>query len=256
MIFRPREDWQDPAQPVVGPAMQIASVELLPAHYTAANSIPDDIPPYLRSMQNDYTVNRGYSVGYNFAIDQTGEAWELRGFDIKCAANKDMNDVTIAILCMVDGADAMNDAMVARFQALAAEAQTVAGRALFVVGHRDIGSTTCPGDGIYGQVQAGILDPDDAQPEPPPTGDDDMATTVFIPTDCAAQFVGQTDRNKVATIVWWADKARTDAHIAAGAEVDDKLSLGGFTNCVLVGPLPTGDDRHEWTGAEFFRVVT
>lgn len=171
MTIRPREDWQDPGQPVVGPAMQLWSVELLPAHYTAANVIPDDVPAYLRSIQNDYTVNRGYSIGYNFAVDQTGTAWELRGFDIKCAANKDMNDVTIAVLCLVDGAEAMNPAMSATFQSVGAEAQRAVGRPLLVVGHRDIGSTACPGDGIYQQVTTGQLEPGDPTPPEP---EDDM----------------------------------------------------------------------------------
>jgi hypothetical protein len=175
MNIRPREDWQDPDQPVTGPTMNLSTVDLLPAHYTADNVIPDDIPQYLRNMQAYYLSNRGYSVGYNFAIDQTGEAWELRGFDIKCAANKDMNEVTIAVLCMVDGADAMNPAMVDTFTQLGAQAQDVVGRNLLVVGHRDIGSTSCPGDGIYGQVQAGLLEPGTpTQPEPPPSEDDPM----------------------------------------------------------------------------------
>jgi hypothetical protein len=180
--IRPRTDWQDPAQPVVGPAMVLATVDLVPAHYTAASSIPDDVPAYLRSIQNDYTVNRGYSIGYNFAIDQTGQAWECRGFDIKCAANKGMNEVTIAVLCLVDGADAMSPVMVDTFQGIAAEAERVAGTALLVVGHRDIGSTACPGDGIYHQVVTGQLDPADTPtptPTPPPTEDDDMAFIII-----------------------------------------------------------------------------
>jgi hypothetical protein len=185
---RPREDWQYPSQPVVGPAINLGKIELVPAHYTAANTVSDDTPSVLRAIQNDYTINRGYSIGYNFAVDQAGVAWELRGFDIKCAANKDMNEVTIAILCLVDGADAMNPAMVDMFQALAAEAQHATGRELLVVGHRDIGSTSCPGDGIYGQVQAGLLDPGAPTPIPPQPepGDTDMASSVLILEDANA----------------------------------------------------------------------
>lgn len=119
----------------------------------------------------------------------------------------------------------------------------------------------------YGRADTWVLDdliaecayrarwtPPDSQPLPP--AGDDMATTVFKPIDCAAQFVGTTDANGVATTVWWADKQRADAHIAAGAREDAGLSLGGFSNVVLLGPLPVGDDRHVWDGTEFFRVVT
>ncbi len=152
--------------------MSLRSVTMLPAHYTAAASVPSDTAAYLRSIQNDYTVNRGYSIGYNFALDRTGQAWECRGFDIKCAANKGMNDVTIAILCLVNGAAAMSPVMVDTYRQLGAEAQRRVGAALLVVGHRDIGATACPGDGIYGQVVAGVLDPaPDPPPQPEPTPD-------------------------------------------------------------------------------------
>lgn len=184
LTIRPRGDWQNPAQPVVGPRMVLSTITLLPAHYTAASKIPADVPAYLRSIQNDYTVNRGYSIGYNFAVDQTGTCWELRGFDIKCAANKGMNEVTIAVLCLVDGANAMNPAMVTTFRELGAEAQRRVAAALLVVGHRDIGATACPGDGIYGQVVAGLLEPATTPtpkpPDPTPPEDDDMAATFII----------------------------------------------------------------------------
>ena len=171
MIIHPRTEWQDPAMPVVGPAMRLGEVTMLPAHYTAAAVVPDATAPYLRSIQRDYTRNRGYSIGYNFAVDHDGQAWECRGFDIRCAANKGVNETTIAVLCLVDGSRPMNAAMVATFTALGAEAQWRCGRDLLVVGHRDIGVTACPGDGIYRQVVGGQLEPADIVPpvpKPPP----------------------------------------------------------------------------------------
>ena len=167
--IRPRSAWQDPAMPVKGPAMTLKTTSMIPAHYTAASTIPSDTASYLRSIQRDYTVNRGYSIGYNFAVDKAGVAWECRGFDIRCAANKGVNASTIAILCLVDGANAMNEAMVTTFRAIAAEAQNRTPQELVVVGHRDIGSTSCPGDGIYGQVKSGALDPGEAPAPTPPT---------------------------------------------------------------------------------------
>jgi N-acetylmuramoyl-L-alanine amidase len=182
VTIRPRTDWQSAAQPVVGPRMVLSTVTMFPAHYTAASTVPADTAPYLRAIQNDYTVNRGYSIGYNFAVDRAGVAWELRGFDIKCAANKGANEVTIAVLCLVNGAEAMNAAMVDTFRQLGAEAQRRVGTSLLVVGHRDIGATACPGDGIYGQVVRGELEPasnpvpkpEPPNPDPTPEETDDM----------------------------------------------------------------------------------
>lgn len=189
VTIRPRRDWQDPAQPVVGPAAVLGAVTMLPAHYTAAATVPDDTAAYLRSIQRDYTVNRGYSIGYNFAVDRAGVAWECRGFDIKCAANKGMNDVTLAILCLVDGAAAMSPVMVDTFRGLGAEAQRRVRADLLVVGHRDIGATACPGDGIYHQVVTGQLEPGDPAPTPtPPDPDPDLEdddVTAFLLTNPA-----------------------------------------------------------------------
>ena len=90
-------------------------IDTVVIHYTAADDLIDGdvgedwagIPAYLRAIQSSY-LNRqptGYSVGYNWAVDQRGEVWELRGSDVKCAANRDHNDHCVAVLVLVDGDD-------------------------------------------------------------------------------------------------------------------------------------------------------
>ena len=176
----PHSEWEDPRIPVTGPAPIKYKVKLVPAHYTAAVVIPDGdhspvnatkeaVASYLRAIQRDYKLNRGYSIGYNFAIDQSGRAWECRGLSIKCAANVKRNDETMAILCLVDNNQPMNAKMVATFKALVSHIEAHFGRKMTVVGHRDIGSTACPGDGIYAQVKAGSLTPGGAPTPTPPT---------------------------------------------------------------------------------------
>lgn len=122
---------------------------------------------------------------------------------------------------------------------------------------------SCPGPARTAQMPAmrariqQIIDDDpDLNPPPFDPTEDDMAMKLLQPFDCDAQFLGMADRNGVCLEVVWADGPRADAHLAAGATIDNGLSFGGLTNCVLLGPLPTGDTRHEWTGAEFFRVVS
>lgn len=266
MNIRPRADWQSPSQPVVGPASNLSKIELIPAHYTAASTVPSDTASYLRSIQNDYTVNRGYSIGYNFAIDQAGVAWECRGLDIKCAANKDMNEVTIAILCLVDGAEAMNPAMVATFTALGAHIQDAVGRDLFVVGHRDIGSTACPGDGIYAQVQAGVLEPDDNPSQPPtPSPEDDMATCILHVDGRNLQLIGSGSRNPVdgsvhCVMVTWLGPGGSqfvEDHNADPAVVHQGIHPDILKrDIVLIGDPATFDDgAYRWGDADFYRVV-
>ncbi len=216
MNIRPREDWQNPNQPVKGPPIRLEKIELVPAHYTASKKIPADVPAYLRQIQNDYTVNRGYSIGYSFGIDQTGTGWEIRGFDFRCAANLNMNDVTIAILCLVDGAEAMNEAMIDTFQQIAGEVERRVGRDLLVVGHRDIGKTACPGNGVYGQVQAGILEP---QPEPEPT-----------PTPLPPTYHGNKDDDMIGLDLgepgvdsWWTRMTWTGSQLCHTVSPSDQL---------------------------------
>ena len=181
----PREAWQSPAQPVVGPDIDWSKIDMVVIHYTAADNLIDGdpgenwngIPAYLRSIQNDYTVNRGYSVGYSVAIDQRGVSWELRGVDIRNAANKgnvnrhkhqndypaplthNCNHHTIAILCLVDGNDSAQPGMLSEINRLIAWYQQLAGRTLKIVGHRDLDFTGCCGEGLYAQIRSGEISP-------------------------------------------------------------------------------------------------
>jgi hypothetical protein len=91
-----------------------------------------------------------------------------------------------------------------------------------------------------------------------------MAVGIFVPATGAgfrAQFIGTCTANGVATILEWSgsgddDKAvaRMEHHRAAGAH-EFPVTLAGLADCTLLGPVPTGDMDHEWTGGEFFRVI-
>lgn len=186
----PRSSWENPAQPIRRSgqaALQLARITTFPAHYTGDQNVPStNVDQYLRNMQASYLASRGYSIGYNFALDRNGTLWEIRGWDIQCAANKGWNDVTIACLCLVNWQDAMSDLMLDRFRALATEADRRCGRALNRVVHSDIGATRCAGDGITAQRRAGLLngqpapDPDPTPTPPDPTPEDDDMGTFLI----------------------------------------------------------------------------
>lgn len=237
----PRTDWQSPKQPVTGPAMEAGKVHLLVAHYTAASTIPADVPAYLRAIQNDYLTdpNRGYSIGYNFAIDQAGLCYQLRGLDIKCAANKgntpavNRNPETIAVLCLVNGAEAMNAAMLDTFHQLAPWVDQHFGRTLDIVGHRDIDATACPGDGIYGQLSAGVLDPPAEKPNPPEVVDPPVAPppTPESPQeyDVIPFLIHNRDDGQIAIVYADGKVCGLDGPSVAAFEqrFGPKLSLGG-----------------------------
>lgn len=169
---------------MTGPALPWATIDTNSCHYTAAVNLIDgdpgeyatNIPAYLRAIHHDYLNNRpqpsgakGYSIGYNFAIDWLGGIWELRGFDIKCAANATYKDVvwnnrTVAILFLVDGKDGMTDLALEAARYIVAETRRRAKRPTAIKGHREIGATACPGDGIMAQIKAGLLEPTTHEP--------------------------------------------------------------------------------------------
>ncbi len=217
VTYHPSAVWAT-AEPVTGPPLPWATIDTDSVHYTAALNLIDgdlgefvyNIPPYLRAIHRDYLNNRpqfnsagvktssGYSIGYNFAVDWLGGVWELRGWDIRCAANAGHNDHTVAILCLVDGADALTDEALASIRWIVAETERRAKRQTAIKGHQQIGSTACPGAGIMTQIRAGKLsprwiDPDakpaPVEPEKPPTQtpiqEDDMAELIRVGDDAA-----------------------------------------------------------------------
>jgi hypothetical protein len=230
--------------------------------------VPADTKAVLRSIQRDYVTNRHYSIGYNWAIDKTGQVWECRGFKIKCAANVKCNDWTMAILCLVDGSQPMNAAMVASFKALGAEAEKYFGRSLKVVGHRDIGATQCPGDGIYAQVKAGKLTPGDVpQPQPPSKpqpGDNSMTIRILEsqsdPKEFNAVFYAECDSQDRSIEVQWTGDGG-DQRVMERLNLMDSVfgprinvSLAGLVNNRLHAkhkPSDINDSLHHWVETDF-----
>lgn len=136
-------------------------VDSVVIHYTADKTIPDDIPRYIAAMQRSYVNGRGYSLGYNCAIDKQGNSWEIRGTDHIPAATKGENGHTFAVLMLVDWQDPANPAQVDRVRRVIAEIRKHT--SVTVTGHRDWGATRCPGDGVYAQL-AEFADTGQTQP--------------------------------------------------------------------------------------------
>lgn len=181
--YHPREEWQDPKYPVFGPLDQAFNNDRVVIHYTAADNLidgdpgehADNLPAYMRAMQKSYVINRGYSLGYLFAVDWLGGVWQIRGWEYQSAANEGENATTWPILVLVDGDDPATEYAARSIRAIVSEAARRAGRAQIIVGHRQIGATSCPGRGLQRQVDDGTFQPSDT-PEPE---DDDMALIAY-----------------------------------------------------------------------------
>lgn len=95
-------------------------------------------------------------------------------------------------------------------------------------------------------------------PVPPlPPGDAEMSRALLRCADANAAFFAWTDPQGIALQVEWTGPGddpnvvrRIDAQMAAGCQVH-QIVVANLIGVSLVGPLPTGDTRHQWTGREF-----
>lgn len=98
-----------------------------------------------RQIQNHHMDGNGWGdVGYNKLVDSDGNAYEGRGWTVVGAHAAPRNTQGIGI-CYI-GRDGMTDAAKRTIIALYDEACRLSGRTLRRRTHRDINSTSCPGD--------------------------------------------------------------------------------------------------------------
>jgi GH25 family lysozyme M1 (1,4-beta-N-acetylmuramidase) len=108
---------------------------------------------------------------------------------------------------------------------------------------------------------------DQPQPIPPtppipvPTPGDTMSRVLFRLTDSDAAFFAWVDAQGIALQVEWTGSgddpnavARINAQMAAGCEVKT-IAIENLMGVSLVGPLPHGDPKHDWTGMEFGMIL-
>lgn len=286
--FYPSSSWVQPQYPIngskwLGFGPKQAKVDTQTVHYGGSylnaqqlSPAEADVIATLQAMNRSSWTSRGYALYYSWYVPTDGALWAIRGFDWRNAANADKdktdgneNDWTFSVHTVLQKVDRDPDSNVTveptwdqletnrwlRWEAreYAIEAGNPTTFQIDLIGHMDLEPTGCPGDKMINAIRNGVLNIP-SRTVPLPIGDD-MFNSIFKPTDSDAQFLAIADANGNALFLVWADKQRADAWQAAGVKVYDKLSLGGFTNCVLLGPLPSGDTRHTWSGAEFFRVV-
>jgi len=87
-------------------------------------------------------------IGYNFLIAPTGAIYEGRGWGYTGAHARNYNSTSIGVAYIGDGRQSVSEAAKRSILLLAEEADRRFGL-LRRVGHRDVGSTECPGGVLY-----------------------------------------------------------------------------------------------------------
>ncbi len=160
-------------------------------HTVTANSYTkSQVPGMIRSIHTFHTRSRGWKdIGYNFLVDKFGRIWEGRkggvGKAVQGAQAAGYNHVTFGASALGNFETAQPPtAMVRAYKKLFAwklghhgvkanTTWTYNGRRFnTIIGHRDVGSTACPGQHLYrklGNVRRGARNRQENAPDPAPT---------------------------------------------------------------------------------------
>ncbi|HLR44475.1 MAG TPA: NlpC/P60 family protein [Brevibacterium sp.] len=167
-----RESWGANESMRNGSADYASSVKAAVVHHTAgANGYSaDDVPSILRGIYSFHTQGRGWSdVGYNVLADRFGRLWEGRAGGLDKAvigahvAGYNTGSFGISVMGTYEKKappqktiDAVNHAIAWKLSANGVSADdrtTLAGKRIrTVVGHRDLGQTSCPGAAFYSKM--------------------------------------------------------------------------------------------------------
>lgn len=201
-----RWSWQPVFAPITGPSILWGEVSEGTAHHPGVDEVPsgdihehaDDVRAFLVAAQLDYHRNRGYSLGYSWAVDWLGGAWEIRGWDLRAAANPgrkrnpdelpslNANRWTIPVLYIVDNGEGPTVEACATGRAIYREARRRCARPSAFRArprpHDYYDWTGCPG-GVRRAIDAGLLDITYSEPAPSvpsiPSEEDDMQRSLI-----------------------------------------------------------------------------
>jgi N-acetylmuramoyl-L-alanine amidase len=109
----------------------------------------------LRRIDDQHRKNGWGGIGYNLAVDYDGRIYEARGIDILGAHASGENTKSYGICYIGDGRKGITSKAVEGIKAAIVMLQNHSAKKLKVVGHRDVGSTACPGDKIYVIIKSG-----------------------------------------------------------------------------------------------------
>lgn len=147
MRVRSRAEWQA-RPPKSRRAIRTSGVTHLFLHHAAATYPSGD--EAMRRIQKFHQDSRGWAdYAYNFGVWDDGTIWEGRGWGAQGGHTKGWNTKSVAVCYMGDGSGPVPQAALDAILWLADDADRYFGRHLARHGHRDVGSTSCPGDWLY-----------------------------------------------------------------------------------------------------------
>lgn len=148
-----------------GPAaVPLASRTEFYVHYDGAHHITATGKAVPQAIDRQHQAQGWAGIGYNFVVDQAGNAYEGRGWTRQGAHCPGHNVTGLSVQIAIGGDQEPTEAALATARALYDEACRRTGRTLAMRGHRDGIATDCPGEPLYKWVRAGM--PVETSPTP------------------------------------------------------------------------------------------
>ncbi|XP_019648044.1 PREDICTED: peptidoglycan-recognition protein SC2-like isoform X2 [Branchiostoma belcheri] len=128
-------------------------------HHTTGSACYDQdrCSSLIRSHQNYHMDNRGWAdIGYNFLIGEDGRVYEGRGFDRQGGHTQGYNSVSIAVSFVGDYTSRLPNQAALNAAKAIIDCGVQLGKVTSgyrLKGHRDVGSTACPGDTLYSHIR-------------------------------------------------------------------------------------------------------
>jgi N-acetyl-anhydromuramyl-L-alanine amidase AmpD len=125
-------------------------------HHSGVKNGPKGVAA-VRAFEKYHMDSNGWNaIAYNWLVDEVGVVYEGRGAGHVSAANRPWNSRTEAICYTGWGADPIPEATKRSIKALVDDIQLRYNGKLWVKGHRDLASTTCPERELYHWMQSGM----------------------------------------------------------------------------------------------------
>lgn len=147
-------------------------------HHSGVQNGPSG-PKALKAFERTHMDTRGWNaIAYNWLVDEEGVVYEGRGGGIVGGATRGWNSRTESICYTGWGSGPIPDAALKSIRWTMDQIQNRYDNKLWIKGHRDKASTTCPGSELYAWLQRGRTLPND--PKVGDSGVDWAAVAAYV----------------------------------------------------------------------------
>ena len=134
-------------------------------HHSGVKNGPNG-PKALKAFERTHMDVRGWNaIAYNWLVDEDGVVYEGRGGGVVGGATRGWNSRTESICYTGWGSGPVPDAALKSIRWIMDQIQNRYDNKLWIKGHRDKASTSCPGSELYAWLQGGRALPDDPKIE-------------------------------------------------------------------------------------------